>query len=331
MSAPSALVTGATGGLGLALTEALAAHGYRVRATGRDERVALRLKALGAEVRLADLTRADDLKDLLTGVETVFHCAGLSSPWGRWAEFHAANVVATERLLKAARAAGCARFVFTSTPSVYVAAHDRLGLTEESPVARPFANAYAATKHAAEQRVLAAAGPDFFCSAIRPRALLGPDDKVLAPRIVRIARRGSFPLLRGGRALIEPTDVRDAAIAHIRADQAGVRASGRVYNISGGEAVTVKALATAVFDAIGLAPRFRRAPLGIAMATARTLEVLCAALPGRPEPPVTTYSLKTLAWSQTFDLSRARNELGWAPEHSWRDGLARAAEALRHA
>ncbi|MFX0590873.1 SDR family NAD(P)-dependent oxidoreductase, partial [Glaesserella parasuis] len=47
--------------------------------------------------------------------------------------------------------------------------------------------------------------------AIRPRAIVGPNDTVLLPRILRAAGRGRFPLPGGGEALIEPTDVRDAA------------------------------------------------------------------------------------------------------------------------
>ncbi|PXA85048.1 oxidoreductase, partial [Caulobacter sp. D4A] len=44
-----ALVTGATGGLGLALTAALLAEGYAVRATGRDAGAVERLRAMGVE------------------------------------------------------------------------------------------------------------------------------------------------------------------------------------------------------------------------------------------------------------------------------------------
>ena len=43
----------------------------------------------------------------------------------------------------------------------------------------------AATKGQAERHVLAANAPGFATMAIRPRAIVGPDDKVLLPRVLR--------------------------------------------------------------------------------------------------------------------------------------------------
>ena len=74
-----ALVTGATGGLGLALTAALMAEGYAVRATGRDAGAVARLRAMGVETIEADLV-ADPGRaaELCRGVDVVFHAAALS-------------------------------------------------------------------------------------------------------------------------------------------------------------------------------------------------------------------------------------------------------------
>jgi hypothetical protein len=38
-------------------------------------------------------------------------------------------------------------------------------------------------------------------------------------------------------------------------------------------------------------------------------------MPGRPEPILTVYSLATLSFSQTFDLTKARQMLDYAPAH----------------
>ena len=149
-----ALVTGATGGLGLALTEALLAEGYAVRATGRSPAAGARLLTMGASFVPAELTAPDAAPALVAGVDVVFHAAALSSPWGKREVFEEINIGATARLLAAARAARCNRFIFISTPSIYCEPRDRLHLTEASPVARHFANAYAATKFAAEQFVI---------------------------------------------------------------------------------------------------------------------------------------------------------------------------------
>ena len=324
MSAPRhALVTGATGGLGLTLVPTLLAAGYRVRATGRSAAALDRLAAMGAEPRAADLTDGQALPALCAGVNVVFHAAALSSPWGPFETFERINVTATRQLLVAADGAGCDGFIFVSSPSIYAAPRDRIGLTEQSPPEAPAMNAYAATKLAAERLVLAANGPRMKTVAIRPRAVMGPDDSVLLPRLLRIVQRGRFPLINGGKALVELTDVRDACRALLLADDHRVAAAGQAINISGGRPVTIRALVEALGEVAGRPIRFKPVSVGFVMRVAGLLETICGLLPGRPEPPVTRYGVATLAFSQTFDLGRARSLLGYEPHH---DAVASARE-----
>jgi nucleoside-diphosphate-sugar epimerase len=311
-----ALVTGATGGLGLALTAALVAEGYAVRATGRDRGAAARLTALGAEVVLADLAHDPGAAARLChGVDVVFHAAALSSPWGRAEDFERINVTATRTLLGAARAAGCEGLVFVSSPSIYAQFRDRIGLTEaDPPAARPL-NAYARTKLAAERWVLAADAPDFFTVAVRPRALVGPDDQVVLPRLLALVGRGRVPLPRGGRALVEFTDVRDAARSLLLADQRRSTVGGRAFNISGGRPASVRDTAVGLARALDHDLTFVPLPWPLMLAGAAVLEGAAALSPARREPLITPYGVATLAFSQTFDLAGARDGLGYEPRH----------------
>jgi nucleoside-diphosphate-sugar epimerase len=308
----SALVTGATGGLGRELVGQLLAAGYRVRASGRDRTIGAQLQT---EFVAADLTR-DPLLPLVDGVDVVFHLAALSSPWGERAEFQAINVTATQRLLDAARGAGCGGLIYASTPSIYAEPRDRIDLTEDCAVASRFANDYAATKYAAERLVLSADARGFRTVALRPRAIVGPHDTVLLPRVLRAARRGRFPLPGGGYALIEPTDVRDAAAAFVAADRHRAAAGGQTINISGGDPRPVRELMRALFNRLGRSPRFVPVPASLAMSIAGAMERVAALLPGHPEPPVTRYSVMTFSFTQTMRLDRARDLLGWVPQHS---------------
>lgn len=314
MSARRALVTGATGGLGLSLCAALREAGYWVRATGRSAENAARLRDTSDEFVRGDLLDMD-LKALCAGVDVVFHAAALSSPWGPEAAFRAINVTATERLLDAARDAGASGFIFVSSPSIYAALKDQVALTEESPLPAHALNAYAETKRIAEELVLAANTPAFRTVSVRPRALIGPDDKVLLPRIIALASRGWFPALRGGRALIELTDVRDAAAALVKADQHLLEASGQAFNISGGRPTSVAELVGKLGAALKKPIALKPVPVQLALAMARVSEIVCGLLPKRPEPRLTTYGVATLAYSQTFDLTRARTVLGFEPSH----------------
>ncbi|MFT4089342.1 MAG: NAD-dependent epimerase/dehydratase family protein [Asticcacaulis sp.] len=318
------LVTGASGGLGAAVCEALIGRGYRVRATGR--KASARVEGLGCDYVSADLTDAGVLAALTEGTQGVIHCAALSSPWDLYADFYDINVRATRNLLNAARDARVRRFVFVSSPSVYGRPVDQLGLSEADPVTDHPLNAYAATKILAETEVCLAAANGLAALSVRPRALVGPEDQVLLPRVLRLLAKGRFPLWRGGQALIELTDVRDVAQALVSAFERAEALSGEVINISGGQAVPVRDMVQTLADGIGAPVQFVRLPYGLTASVARAAEVICGRLPSRPEPPVTPYSLATLAFSQTFDLSKARRVLDYKPQY---DALKTAVEVAR--
>jgi 2-alkyl-3-oxoalkanoate reductase len=319
----AALVTGATGGLGQALCAALRHQGRAVRATGRSREVGHHLQAIGCEFVEADLA-APIVPVLTQGVCTVFHLAALSKPWAPKREFEAINVHATDNLLAAARNSGCRTFIYASTPSIFTTGRDRLDIAEDDPVAAPMPNHYASTKYRAERIVLAAHAPAFATVALRPRAIVGPHDTVLLPRLLRAARRGVMPLPRDGEALIEITDVRDVVSAFLAAEDRISEASGRAFNVSGGHPLKLKHLLEIVFDELGLSVRRIRLP-GVALhAVAGLLEAICAKLPGQPEPLLTRYMAHTLTFSQTLDTERARRVLGWQPRHSPEAAIAYA-------
>ena len=315
-----ALVTGATGGLGLSLVEALTQSGWFVRASGRNPAARERLERIGAEVMLSDLLQVDPAL-LCAGVDTVFHAAALSSPWGPDRVFQRMNVDVTVALLAAARTSGAKRFVFVSSPSIYTEFRDRPNLTEADPPAAHPLNAYARTKLAAERLVLAADKSEFRTTAVRPRGLIGPDDTVVLPRIVRIVRRGSVPLFQDGRAEAELTDVRDAVRALILAAENIDKVAAKPVNIAGGKPVQLGVLAMRLAEALGTPLAFKPIPMAIARPLAAASQAICAALPGSPEPVLTPYTLANLAYTQTFDLTFAREALGFEPQY---DAVAEA-------
>ncbi len=320
----TALVTGATGGLGRVLVQQLLADGRRVVALGRNEAVGRILTAQGAEFLACELR--DPGCDLpWHDVQTVFHLAALSAPWGPEAEFRAVNIEATQRLLQAARAAGARQFVHVSTPSIYARPRDQIGLTEASPLPPRLATAYARTKLEAERAVLAAHDPAMHTLALRPRAIIAPHDTALLPRLLRAAQKGAMPLPRGGAALIEPTDARDVVAALLAAEARSAVAGGQAFNISGGVPIALRELVSHVFARLGRPARLVPLP-ALAVLGAGTLAEWLA----RREPVLTRHAALTLGWSQTFDLSAARNVLDWKPRHHPLDAISWAlAERLR--
>lgn len=324
------LITGATGGLGRVLAAQLHMAGRKVIATGRNRDLGAQLTAAGLCFRPADLA-ADDLDGLLHGVDCVHHLAALSSPWGPDHAFERGNVTATQRLLEAARRQGVRRFIHASTPSIYTRPAHQLNLTEHSPLPARMVNAYARTKLAAERMVQAANTPGFATVALRPRAIISPHDTVLLPRLLRAAERGRLPLPGNGRALIEPTDARDVARAFLLAEARAEALGGRVFNLSGGQPVALRDLAGHVFARLGRTIAMPGLPARMVLALAGAAELAARLRPQGAEPALTRYSAMALGWSQTFDLSAARGDLGWSPQHDPLAAIDWALQEMGHA
>jgi nucleoside-diphosphate-sugar epimerase len=321
------LVTGATGGLGRILVPALAQAGCDVVATGRQAGIGRGLESPGVRFICAELA-TDALAPMTEGVDTVFHLAARSAPWGPPVAFEAANILATGRLLAAAKASGSRRFVHVSTPSIYAEPRDRLGLTEDSPPARRWANDYARTKHEAERLALQASGEALQVVVLRPRAIVSPFDTVLLPRLLRAAARGRLVLPGGGRAEVELTDARDVVSALLLAAGRAEALQGQAFNLSGGQPLALAAIAALVFERMGRPIAISGINRRLALWLATGVEVLARAWPGQSEPPLTRYGAMVAGWTQTFDLTAARERLGWRPVHAPHESLAWALDGM---
>ncbi len=311
------LITGATGFLGGTVLRMLRAQGRPVLAQGRDP---TRLAGLGAPVLRWDLTQPPPDMSELAGVDAVIHCAALSSPFGRLADFHAANVAGTAAVLALAQRLGVRRFVHISSPSVLFAPRDQLALDETAPLPPPY-TPYARTKAESEALVLAA--PGLSPVILRPRGLYGAGDTALLPRLLQAARTRPLPLFRDGKARIDLTHVEDAAAAVLAALDVGPEAAGQIFHISGGEVLPVTGIAARACARAGVPLRWRRMPLAPALLAAGAMERLALATGGR-EPAVTRYGLALFAYAQSLDISKARRLLDWSPRVPFAEGLERS-------
>lgn len=311
------LLTGATGGLGRNTALHLRSNGHEVLCTGRDLRALADLAAAGFETKVADLV-LDPLDPLCRGREVVVHTAARSSPWGTWERFHDDNILATRRLLEAACTCGVRRFVHTSSPSVLHRDRDQFDLRESTPLPPP-ANAYARSKALAEEAVLSYADR-IEVVGIRPRALYGPWDRTLFPRLVRANDRGGIPLVRGGRFLIDLTSMANAVESLEACLAAPVDALGVFYHVTDGAPLPFRSAVEEVFRALELRVRWRRIPAPLLKALAIGAEAV-ARMTGGSEPVLTAYGAGVLSHAQTLDIGQARDRLGWVPRHAWTESV----------
>ncbi|MBH5328565.1 NAD(P)-dependent oxidoreductase [Eikenella sp. S3360] len=319
------LITGATGGLGRNAAELALQTGSPVLALGRNPAALAELAAQGCRTVAADLTRPLPPK-LLHGIRAVWHCAALSSPWGRYADFHAANVLATKQLAQAAGQAQVPVFVHISTPSLYFDFHHRRNVSENFRPVR-YANHYAATKALAEQRILAAAEkfPHTRFVMLRPRAIFGRHDQVLLPRLLHVIRqRGFLPLPRGGAALMDFTYAPNVAHAmRLATDRPGIP-SGSVFNITNQEPLALRQVVDTLLKGyLKLDFPIRTPPYPLLAAAAAALEGWSAL--SRREPLFTRYSIAALHYDMTLDNRAAQTLLGYTPPHNMQQAMAATA------
>ena len=250
-----AVVTGVAGFIGSTLADRLLADGWSV--VGVDcftpyYDVAVKRSNLPAGVTLveADL-RTAGLVELLEGIDVVFHQAaqpGVRLSWSDgFGDYVSHNVLATQRLLEAARAVGLPRLVYASSSSVYGNAA-RYPTTEDDLPAPH--SPYGVTKLAAEHLCgLYAANWGVPTVSLRYFTVYGPRQRpdMAFHRLCESALgQTPFPLYGDGGAVRDFTFVDDVVAANVAAAAADV-APGTVVNVAGGG----EAVMSEVIDLVG--------------------------------------------------------------------------------
>ncbi len=303
-------VTGGAGFVGSHLVDRLLADGHDVvvvddLSTGCVENLASawdRIEFLETDIR--DLARLDQA---VAGCEVVYHQAALAAV-ARSIEHpmdvHEVNVTGTLNVLMASRAAGVRRVVIASSSSVY-------GDTETLPktVSMPTSprSPYAAGKAACESYCEA-----FYASfgletvALRYFNVYGPRQSpqslyaAVIPLFMEHMLAGRAPTILGdGEQTRDFTFVGDVVDAVVRSGTAE-RAPGLVMNIGCGARISIRELANSIANATGFTGDVKHEP-------ARTGDV--------------RHSLAC--------IERTRDVLGWEPQVSLDEGLARILAHVR--
>ncbi len=298
------LVTGVAGFIGSHLAERLLQQGYDV--LGVDcftdhyprpikER---NLQHLRGEPRFrfveANLCTVD-LPPLLEGIDAVLHLAGqagVRTSWGQaFAIYTENNVLATQRLLEAARDSQVSRFFYSSSSSVYgdtpdLPTHEDSRLCPVSP--------YGVTKLAGEYLCwlyhsnfgLPVVAARYF-TVYGPRQR--PDEAI--HRFIRAIRDGKTISVYGdGEQTRDFTFVQDAVDATLAALKSEV--TGMVFNVGGGSRVTVNQTIALLESLMGKKATVEHQPA---------------------QPGDVRHTLS--------ETSRAQEILGYAPKVSLQEGL----------
>ena len=289
------VVTGAAGFIGSQLAESLVGDGHDVVAvdcfTDYYDPAQKEANARALDVRRLDL--AEERLEL-GGVDGVFHLAG--QPGARsfgeaFPLYVRRNVVATQKVFESCADAGV-RVVFASSSSVYGDAESYP--TREDAVPRPL-NPYGITKLDCEQLAYAYArafGLDV--ATLRYFTVYGPrqrPDMFFRRVCERLLDGGTFQMYGTGEQSRSFTYVGDVVDATRRVMEDAP--AGALYNVGGGEEAT-NLEAIAVLEEV----------------SGRRLEVEYVD------------AVKGDMQRTNADVSRIREDVGWEPQTSLRDGLA---------
>lgn len=296
-------VTGASGFVGGAVCRAAVARGWQVYGFGR--RRAVDPARLGGAPYLPwDLTLGPPPQ---VALDALIHCAGSVTDWGPPQEIWRANLTGTRNALTAFPQA---RFVHVSTASVYDPYTPTVMAAEHEAPVRRYANAYGASKAAAEHAVAGRA------VILRPHAVYGPGDTTLLPRLLRSVRGRALLAVGDGRQRISLTSVGNLVQACLLA----VEAPAGVYNVTDREPVVLDDALRSVLRERRIDAEPRYLPYRLAHRIAAVAETV-ASVTGRP-PRLTRYAVGHLAVERTLGISAALDRLGYDPAPTSFEGAA---------
>jgi len=317
-----AAVTGASGFFGRAL-EARWAPRAQLRGLFR-RRTALSdaWQARGHEVVIGDLDDEAALAALVAGADVVYHCAARMRKDDPVAS-RRVNVLGTERLARAAGAAGVPRLVYVSSISVYSATrppppgHTVTEAVEPQNLDR--LNPYSATKYAGELvvRGLASRGEGPAVTIVRPTNVYGPWARSWFLDWARRLER--LPVVIGGNVPIDVVHVDDVAAALILAGESAAAANETLH--LGHETITLRDFVALVGQVVDR--KVWRLPAGADYLARLLVERLYRLAKG-------TCMSMSLTRPIRYPHTRAQQLIGYEPRIRLEEGFAGLAEWYRH-
>ncbi|MDQ3569714.1 MAG: NAD-dependent epimerase/dehydratase family protein [Actinomycetota bacterium] len=299
------VVTGATGNVGTSLVQALSID------PGVESVVGLARRLPGLEVAKTEWAVADvvdsDLAPLFTGADAVVHLAWLIQPSRDLDAVHRTNVIGSERVFRAAAEAGVKVLVYASSVGAYSPGPKDRAVDEQWPTDGVATSFYARHKAEVERRLdrFETEFPEVRVVRLRPglifkreagssvrRIFLGPlvPTPLLTPKFIPV-----IPQVDGLRfQVVHSADVADAYRLALTRDVRGA------FNIA----------AEPVLDPLQLAQLLGARRLPLPAAALRGAAWLSWRLRAQPTPPGWVDMALAVP---LMDVSRARQELGWAP------------------
>ncbi len=316
------LVTGATGFVGAAATRRLIDEGRPVRAFVRDAGKLERLGLKVGDVVVGDITDPAAIDRALDGVEAVLAIAGtFREPNLSDEQYRTINVEAVRILLEAAAKHSVRRIIHCSTVGI----HGNIEGPPASETAQIHPDGIYEVTKAEGDRLVRELGRKLGIQVIvlRPTPIYGPGDTRLL-KLFKLARKSPMILLGDGKAgyhLVHINDLVDAFMLAL--DDQGT--PGEAYIIGGPEQPSLNKLIAVLAEILGQPnPRILRLPAKPVRLLGHACEILCR--PFGVDPPIYRRRVDFFINNRSYDITKARTELGYNPKVKMREGLKQTAD-----
>lgn len=222
------LITGATGFIGSHLADALCKRGHAVSCPVRKTSNLRWLEHTSAELSYGDLFDIGYLRTLVTGVDCVYHVAGITKARTK-EEYFRGNHLATKNLLEAVAEAnpGIKRFIHVSSQAAVGPSVKGQPVDERTPF-HPITT-YGVSKMEAEKECMRLANR-LPITIVRPPAVYGPRDKDVF-EFFNTINKGLQPIVGFGDRFVSLIHVKDLVDGIILAGEHEA-ATGNTYFIS---------------------------------------------------------------------------------------------------
>ena len=316
--------------MGMALIKQLIKEGHKVTSFSRRE-YPLHW-ALGISSIQADITDYDAVEEACENRDVVFHIAAKVGIWGAYDSYYSTNVTGTRNVIEACRKQGVGRIVFTSSSSVVFDGSDLDGIDESYPYPSKYLSHYSATKAMAEQLIIESNSVSLKTISLRPHLVWGPYDAHLIPGILKRASSGNLRRIGDHEHFIDTTyidNMVDALLLAAESLQTKQEAAGRNFFITNGEPARVWDFVNSIIQIAGHEPVQKKIPERVAMFAAGTSEFFHKTFRLKSEPFMTRFAIREICTNHWFDISSARDILGYNPSVSYAEGFKNLKDYLK--
>jgi nucleoside-diphosphate-sugar epimerase/predicted dehydrogenase len=321
----TALVTGASGFIGMHLVNKLLSEDVEIRTLVRPSSIHFgRLKKYDVDIVQGDLADAETIYKATEGIKTIYHVGAATN--NSWEDNYQSTIKGTENLIQAAIAHKVERFIYISTITVYdlFSAKHGTKISESFPYPKnpKLLGAYTYSKIEAEKLLLNAYHQHGLKTTImRPGMVIGPMGHIFFPLLGFHYGDRLFFIVGKGDNILPITYVENTVDCIYRAS-IEEKSAGQSYNIVDDGVITVRQYLECFIETTGIPARIVSVPYMV-LYLATAIYGVVAHFGFLEKGKTSILQFKSKQAPVRFDNTKAKHEVGWTPRISVDEGLTR--------